>query len=260
MLALALSFSAGGATPSTYDTDAQAYFDAIVTNGGSDPGGTRKGLINDLVLGLKSDSIWSKITALYLLAAHDNVAARVNIKTPATVATANGGLTFTADQGYAGNATDAYVDTSLTATTITRTDATMFALCNSVSTTSLSPIMGYETTGEIRLDSNTLASNRARLGSATGSAPTTLPGNDNFIAVRRSGTAQTINVDTSVEGSVTVTDSATGATNPIYLLRVSSTYGNSQISIAGWGVWLTDTETNNLRTRLRTYLTGIGML
>jgi hypothetical protein len=257
---LTLLGAGGPAVAASYDADAQAYFDAIVTNGGGDPDSTRKTLIDGLVTGLKSDSIWSKITALYLFAAHDSVAARVNLKTPATLASAVNSPTFTADRGYTGDAVSAYVDTNLTATTITRTDATMFALCNTVSTSSLSPILAYATTGEIRLDANTLASNRVRVGSATSSSPTTQPVDDNFIAARRTGTTQTINVDTSVEGSVTVADSSSGASDPVYALRVATTYGNSQISIAGWGVWLTDTEANNLRTRIRTYCTGVGVI
>lgn len=258
---LTLLGAGGPSAPASYDTDAQAYFDAIVTNGGSDPNTTRKNLINDLVLGLKSDSIWSKITALYLFAAHDSVAARVNLKDPSNVAAAVNSPTFTTDRGYTGDAVAAHVDTNLTASTIDRTNATIFAICNTLSTTSLSPVVGWNAnTAELRLDSNTLSSNRARIGATNSTAPTTNPLSDHFVAGRRTGTAQDIIVETSVEGASTATDSSAGATNPIYFLRVGPTHGNSEISIGGWGVYLTDTEAANLRTRLRTYCTGVGVI
>jgi hypothetical protein len=252
---------AGGGAPPSYDTDAQAYFDAIVTNGGADPDSTRKTLIDGLVTGLKSDSIWTKITALYLFAAHDSVAARVNLKTPATVASAVNSPTFTTDRGYTGDAVSAHVDSGLTASTLTRTDATIFAICNTLSNTSLSPVIGWNAnTAELRLDGNTLSSNRARIGATNSTAPTTQPLADHFVAGRRTGTSQDIVVETSVEGASTATDSSTGATAAIYFLRVGTAYGDSQISIGGWGVYLNDTEAANLRTRLRTYCTGVGVI
>lgn len=251
----------GAPPPASYDSDAQAYFDAIVTNGGSDPDTTRKNLINDLVTGLKSDSIWSKVTALYLFAAHDSVAARVNIKTPTNLASAVNSPTFTTDRGYTGDAVSAHVDTNLTASTIDRTDATIFAICNTLVAVSNSPVMGWQlNVGQMRLRLSLASASNVRIGTTVSSLPSTNPASDNFIAGRRTGTTQDIIVETSPEGSTTVTDSSSGATAAIHFLRVGTAYGSSEISIGGWGVYLTDTEAANLRTRLRAYCTGVGVI
>jgi hypothetical protein len=111
----------------SYDADAEAYFAAMSV----EPDATRKGLLNDLIVGLKADSVWTKITWLSVLAAHDAQAARVNIKTPAQVATAINSPTFTTDLGYAGDGATSYLDTGLAGTifgTGANIDLSLFAM------------------------------------------------------------------------------------------------------------------------------------
>jgi hypothetical protein len=76
------------------------------------PDATREGHINDLIAGLKTDGVWDKLDVLWVLAAHDAQAARLNWKTPASFAlTAVNSPTFTTDRGYAGNGTTSYLNT-----------------------------------------------------------------------------------------------------------------------------------------------------
>ncbi len=49
-----------------FDTDAQAFFDRVTTAGGS-LSNTEKTAVNQLVLDMKSYSIWSKMKAIYPL-------------------------------------------------------------------------------------------------------------------------------------------------------------------------------------------------
>jgi hypothetical protein len=67
----------------SFDTDAQAYFDAIVAQSGtiSSPNKTK---VNDFIVGLKAQGLWTKMKCVYLY--HGNVlnAARLNAKNPLT--------------------------------------------------------------------------------------------------------------------------------------------------------------------------------
>jgi hypothetical protein len=99
---LSLSFggSRGAANP-VYDSAAAAVFAAMT----SSPTAARKALINTLIIALKSAGVWTKIDVLWVMAAHDEQAARINWKNPAAfplVPTATVPV-FTADQGTAGD-------------------------------------------------------------------------------------------------------------------------------------------------------------
>jgi hypothetical protein len=52
-----------------------------------EPDTTRKGLINDLILSLKTASVWNKLDTLYVFAAHDSQAGLLNWKSTSFTAT-----------------------------------------------------------------------------------------------------------------------------------------------------------------------------
>jgi len=82
------------------------------------PQGNRAFLISDTIRRLKAADIWAKLDVLWMLAAHDAQAGRLNWKAPASFAlTEVNSPTFTADRGYAGNGTTSYLDTGWAAST-----------------------------------------------------------------------------------------------------------------------------------------------
>jgi hypothetical protein len=93
----------------TLDSAADAVISAFTT----EPSVERKLAINDLVVRLKGTTIWAKLDALYLLAAHESAAALINWKNPGTFnMTAGGAPTFTADSGYTTDGVDDYLSTN----------------------------------------------------------------------------------------------------------------------------------------------------
>src|SRR5882724_11855738 len=68
----------GGVSPTFFDTDALALFDAMVPA----PNAARKTLINTLILALKSAGIWTRLDVLYVTAAHAAQPATRNWKAP----------------------------------------------------------------------------------------------------------------------------------------------------------------------------------
>ena len=77
------------------------------------PDGARQHLISRMIVDLKSAGIWDKLDVLWVEAAHDEQASRLNWKNNSSFdLTAVNTPTFTADRGYAGNGTTSYLNTN----------------------------------------------------------------------------------------------------------------------------------------------------
>ncbi|MEM9116953.1 MAG: hypothetical protein AAGD09_03615 [Cyanobacteria bacterium P01_F01_bin.56] len=89
---------------STYDTDAQAFIDLLSGTYTS----AQLDAINDFVVSNKANGIWAKLDLVWLLAAN-NTADSATDMTGNGFSFTNNGMTFTASQGYQGNASSAYL-------------------------------------------------------------------------------------------------------------------------------------------------------
>ena len=118
MLALANALMLGMQRPASY-TFTNAEAEALVARFSVQPTNARKALIDDLVGDLKTAGVWSKMDALYVLAAHDSQAARQNWIADQYNLTAVSGPTFTADRGYTPDGAASYLDTAFNPTTAT---------------------------------------------------------------------------------------------------------------------------------------------
>jgi len=88
--------------------------DALIARMSVAPGEARAALIDALVRALKAAGVWAKLDALYLLAAHDAQAARLNwVGSSFTLAAVNS-PGFTVDRGYAGDGATSYLDSGFT--------------------------------------------------------------------------------------------------------------------------------------------------
>jgi hypothetical protein len=97
----------------SYDADAQAFFTAA---GITDT--TQKSAVNQLVLDLKSYSIWTKMTALYPFVGGTSTTHSYNLKDTAQYQiTWYGGITHNSN-GVTGNGTNGYGNTNLNYTTL----------------------------------------------------------------------------------------------------------------------------------------------
>lgn len=102
-----VTLGTGAASP--YSQEAQVYFAAMSVQ----PDDTRKGILDTFIRALKTAGVWALIDILYLTAAHDAQAARLNLKDPAsfTLIPSATAPTFTVDRGFTGNGTTSYHDT-----------------------------------------------------------------------------------------------------------------------------------------------------
>jgi hypothetical protein len=92
-----------------YCAEAVTLFAAMVVQ----PDDDRKYLIDRTIRNLKSEGIWDELSALYVMAAHTQQAARLDWKNPGSnTLVENGSPTFTTDQGFTGGS-GKYLSTGL---------------------------------------------------------------------------------------------------------------------------------------------------
>jgi len=101
-------FSQGGVS---FDADAQAFFDRVDTAGGT-LSATEKEAVNQLVLDMKADGIWSSMKAIYPMVGASAAACAQNLKSSSFTGSFSSGWSF-ASTGVKPNGTSAYMDTTL---------------------------------------------------------------------------------------------------------------------------------------------------
>jgi len=122
-----------------YDSNAQAFFDAAgITNS------TQKSAVNQLVLDLKSNSLWSKMYVIYPFVGGTSTTTKYNLVDPTTYTiTWNGGITFSTT-GVQSNGTSGYGNTGWNPKTFNSLTAITASLSLSVYSTSISSNDGEE--------------------------------------------------------------------------------------------------------------------
>lgn len=85
------------------DTNATAWAAAVVSAGGTVSGGQQTNVCN-LIVALKGHSLFAKLDRMWLLASENTQQAKIDIVNLANLGTITGSPTFTASQGYTGNA------------------------------------------------------------------------------------------------------------------------------------------------------------
>ena len=100
------NISVGGA----FDSDAQAYFDRVSTAGGT-LSTTEKTAVNQLVIDLKANSLWTPMKAIYPMVGASAAACAQNLKSSSFTGTFTSGWTF-ASTGATPNGTSAYMNTN----------------------------------------------------------------------------------------------------------------------------------------------------
>jgi hypothetical protein len=101
-----------GQIPQVSDADAQLFVNRVYTAGGV-LSTTELSAVNDLVIDLKADGIWTKMKAIYPMVGASEAACKQNLKSSSFTGTFTSGWTF-ASTGATPNGTSAYMDTALT--------------------------------------------------------------------------------------------------------------------------------------------------
>lgn len=238
--------------PLSYDADALAAFAAMT----SAPSTARKNRIQELITGLKTDSIWTKIKLLGIFAAHHEQAARVDIKNPSRVGTATNSPTFTTDRGFTGDGATSDIDWGVGASTLLSLDDHshyVWSITNASVTT-------RDAGNSSSLYINTRSSTNFQLRpSSSNTLSTSNSDGSGLLGYSRSGAAA---VDAYRNGSSLATLSATSTaltSSNCTALRASTIYTTRQLAANIYAQFLTSTENANLYSRIRTYMTAVGV-
>ena len=242
----------------SYDIDALAFISAATITDV-----TQKNAVNTLVVDLKSNSLWTKMRAIYPFVGGTATTHKWNLKDPRDLDVAyrllfSGGGTHDAN-GYKGNGTTARAITYLTPSVMGQNNVHVSWRSSTLSTGNKAEIgtlistnfCGYSfsaggTTYLSRLNSTTLLS-----APATNSA--------GFYQISRTGSANYISQKDSTQTTITAASTAP-STNNIILMggpnSVDASDRNLQLVTIGTG--LTASEMNILRTIENTYKTSLG--
>lgn len=88
------------------DADVASFLARLTTP----PTTERASLYSNLILSLKSAGVWAKLDALWIMAAADSQAARLNLVSSSYTLSPVSSPTFTADRGYTGDGSTSYLD------------------------------------------------------------------------------------------------------------------------------------------------------
>jgi hypothetical protein len=109
-----------------FDADAQAFFNRVTTAGGT-LSNTEKSAVNQLVLDMKDDGIWTKMKAIYPMVGASAAACAQNLKSSSFTGTFSSGWTFSAN-GVQGNGSSAFFNTALNTSTNLTTTSTHLSI------------------------------------------------------------------------------------------------------------------------------------
>ncbi len=213
--------------------------------------------------GLAAGGLLSKLDFLYFFAAHDAQAGLLNWPDPTRgLVTPFNSPTFTVNQGYTGNGTSAYLQSSLLWTGLTKLvqDSAHIGAWVGGGTDAAADkyIMGAPGTTTYtlrpRAAAGTILAAVSANNQALGASATIL---GHTVASRRSST-DTEGYRNGVSNGTSATVSASKTGGVIHFLKTSAIYSDFQIKCAHAGSGLTTAEVLNLYNIINTYLTAIA--
>lgn len=252
-----------------YDALASTYFAGVVSAGGS-VSVARKALVNNLIVGLRSDGDLASLDYMLLLCAEDSQGALLDVISGVT-ATAVNSPTFTANQGYAGNGTTSYVNSNFNASTMgvaytnnschlmiydrtSRTGSTLVGNCGANDATPTQTRIGTLLLGGFNGDLN----DQTNLTGA----------NANAQGLYINSRTSSVQVDAYLAGASIASSGAatsTGVANVPFFIGGENSLGvlaratTDQHGFFSCGGGMTAAQALRVNTRVQTFLTGVGL-
>lgn len=237
----------------SYDTDAIALFARMAVQ----PSPKRKRDISMLIKALKDDGIWSRMTVLYVMAAHDEQASRLNWVSTSFTLTAVNTPTFTTDRGWQGNASTSYLGSGYIPSTMggQLNDQSLVGWMQQASTNG-----AYDygaNSARLRLASRSTVNNWAgNVNSATGLAIARVGAATGMFGLSRSDSANLNYFDNGTYGTIaSVSDSQ--SVSEVTVCR-GTTFSDGRVAMVGSGLGLTQTQLNTLYSAMTAYMQSVG--
>jgi FMN-dependent NADH-azoreductase len=271
MFGVGIGIKIGGNTiiSSSYDADAQAFFDRVTTAGGT-LSTTEKNATNQLVLDLKSAGIWTSMQAIYPMVGASASACAQNLKSSSFMGTFSSGWTF-ASTGVTPNGTSAYMTTGFipsTNLTATSQSSSIYSRSNTNNGASLNADFSAVSTGigafVVNVGTNIAGINGfTRYGNAQDVRILVAQRKDGFfIGSRTSSTLIKLYRDNVILGTTTTAE--TGICNIAPYIAAENTNGtatgfsNREYAFAHAGDGLSDTQASNFYTAVQIFQTTLN--
>jgi hypothetical protein len=253
--------------PVVSDPNAQAFIDAAqITDV------TQADAINNLVLGLKYDNLWNKMTAIYPFVGGTASTHKFNLKDPRDLDAAyrlvfNGGWTHSST-GATPNGTNGYADTFLAPSVLGLNNIHLSYYSRTNNVTASPQVEIGRGTGANGTYSNAFL----RLDSTTNEAGGTF-GSTSVNLIVSNSTGYLINTSNSLSqrgykngllfATNTTTQTGTATTSTLYIGSQGNSvnaaqYSSRQAAFSTIGTDLTDADASNLYNRVQTYQTTLG--
>ena len=247
------------------DNDAQFFFDRVATAGGILTI-SEKNAVNQLVLDLKSNGIWSSMNAIYPMVGASAAACSQNLVSSLYTATFNGGWTFELT-GVTPNGTNAYMNTGLASLSVLSQNSNhmSFYSRSNIAASVAGEMGGYSITGPKYFHMHLFyTGNISYILLATATAPSISNTNSlGFFNGNRNSSTNIAFVKNGTNiGNTTVASTALN-TNNIYIGALNQdgntgSYSTKQCAFASIGAGLTDTQAANFYTSVQTFQTSLS--
>lgn len=225
----------------------------------------RRTIIIDTFIGaLKAAGVWSKIDVMWVFAAHDEQAARINWKSPGnfTCAVINSPV-FTPNIGYAGDGVSGYLDPSWVKSThavqFTLNDAHIFTYqrteASTIGTIGQAGLTRISAGGGVTLGerSGCAVNSFTVVSLAGGTMPQLTLGRRNDAS-----NASLIRDGVEVVAPSAAVSTDTSAAVPVVFFRRNAGYTPAQSAGGGWGAYLNDTQAAAHYAAWHDYMVAVG--
>jgi hypothetical protein len=234
--------------------------------------GTQTSAYTNLICGLVTDGIWSKLDGLYVYATNTTTTANLNLKSTSFTSTVHGTCTFTANAGYTGDGTTCYQDTGWSPNGGGTQYALNGASIGACSLTARTPVIN---TSYISTIADVVAFNDWTDITANSTGSWTFGVNSGFISASPGGTTQgswiavrstaalvTLYHNGVSTASGTDASGALSSQHGIVMARnrnaVIQNFNPDQFAYALFGGLLVGTDVANFHNRMHTYLSAVG--
>lgn len=246
-----------------YDPDAFALLAAMSVP----PDESRRALINSTILSLKTAGIWSLLDELWFMAAHDAQAGRLGWKRYKDI-TLSGTLTFTQDEGYAGNGVNSYINTNFSprndgvAYTLNSASLGIYCRTNSQGIGIAASVFAAESTMVVPRDGTNLFVSIVNDNSAPGANVSNTDSRGFFVGRRpNSGVVQ--GYKNGTQAATANIDSTAMPEIPLYIgaqnsSGVASNHNANQYAFAFFGASMSTQQQADLYDIVQAYMTAVG--
>lgn len=223
----------------------------------------------NLICGLVTDGVWTKLDGLYILATNTvtgtntSVALLNLVSASFSPATPSNGPTFTADRGYTGNGSNASLSTGFNPSTAGGNWTLNSAHMSVWQVTVGANQSDIGTSGDIimpNFSGNTFMWLDAGTGGGAIAADPSNNGIGHYISSRTSSTNRDgYKNGASLGNANSSTTTALSNSNVLLLGATANSFTAGQVAESSMGGALTSTDATNFYNRLRTYMTAVGV-